>query len=81
MYYWVNDLRPDKTQKNVPTNSKDPAFWQHMVNFTVGLGVYGTIPKATIDAAFTAINATPPAADPAITWPAACDGCTTAERR
>jgi type IV pilus assembly protein PilY1 len=77
MYYWVNDLRTDMLNKIVPPNAKDPAFWQHMVNFTVGLGVYGTIPKTTIDAAFTAINATPPTTPPTIVWPAACDGCTT----
>ncbi len=42
MYYWKTDLRPDLANK-VPTNAKDPAFWQHMVNFTVGLGVKGTL--------------------------------------
>lgn len=43
MYYWKNDLRSGLDNK-VPTNSADPAFWQHMVNFTVGLGVSGTLP-------------------------------------
>lgn len=42
MYYWKTDLRPDLDNK-VPTNARDPAFWQHMVNFTVGLGVEGTL--------------------------------------
>ena len=42
MHYWKNDLRTDLANK-VPTNSKDSAFWQHMVNFTVGLGVSGTL--------------------------------------
>ncbi len=42
MYYWKNDLRTDLLNK-VPTNSEDPAFWQHVVNFTVGLGVTGTL--------------------------------------
>jgi type IV pilus assembly protein PilY1 len=72
MYYWVNDLRPLMAAKIVPRNAMDPAFWPHMVNFTVGLGVYGTIPKTTIDAAFTAIgsNTTPPT----IVWPEARDG-------
>ncbi|WP_300285241.1 hypothetical protein [Nitrosomonas sp.] len=42
MYYWKTDLRTDLDNK-VPTNAKDPAFWQHMVNFTVGLGVKGTL--------------------------------------
>jgi len=44
MYYWKTDLRTDLDNK-VPTNAKDPAFWQHMVNFTVGLGVEGTLSK------------------------------------
>lgn len=43
MYYWKTDLRSTLDNK-VPTNSTDPAFWQHLVNFTVGLGVSGTIP-------------------------------------
>lgn len=42
MYYWKNDLRPDLPNK-VPTNTADPAFWQHLVNYTVGLGVSGTL--------------------------------------
>lgn len=42
MQYWKNDLRTDM-QNKVPTNLYDPAFWQHMVNFTVGLGVLGTL--------------------------------------
>ena len=42
MHYWKTDLRPDLDNK-VPTNARDPAFWQHMVNFTVGLGVEDTL--------------------------------------
>ncbi len=42
MEYWKRDLREDLTN-NVPTNQEDPAFWQHLVNFTVGLGVNGTL--------------------------------------
>ena len=42
MNYWKNDLRTDMLNK-VPTNSADPAFWQHMVTFTVGLGVSGNL--------------------------------------
>lgn len=44
MVYWKTDLRTDLPNK-VPTNAKDPAFWQHMVNFTVGLGVEGSLTK------------------------------------
>lgn len=42
MYYWKNDLRPGLLNK-VPTSTPDPAFWQHLVNYTVGLGVSGTL--------------------------------------
>ncbi len=42
MQYWKNDLRTDLPNK-VPTNPHDPAFWQHLVTFTVGLGVTGTM--------------------------------------
>ncbi len=61
MKYWITDLRTDLANK-VPKDSVDPAFWQHMVNFTVGLGVFGTIPKSTIDQALTT-------SPPTITWP------------
>lgn len=61
MYYWYRDLRTDLVNK-VPTNSVDPAFWQHMVNFTVGLGVFGTISETAIASAFTSTPQT-------ITWP------------
>jgi type IV pilus assembly protein PilY1 len=42
MHYWKKDLRSDMANK-VPTNPTDPAFWQHMVSFTVGLGVSGSL--------------------------------------
>ena len=45
MYYWSRDLRTDLANK-VPTNIHDPAFWQHMVTFTVGLGVEGTLKQS-----------------------------------
>lgn len=38
MKFWKSDIQSGMTN-NVPTNSQDPAFWQHMVTFTVGLGV------------------------------------------
>jgi type IV pilus assembly protein PilY1 len=40
--YWYDDLRTDLEDK-VPTNPQDAAYWQHMVTFTVGLGVFGSI--------------------------------------
>ncbi len=37
MYYWMNDLRTNVANEVVP-NAEDPAFWQHMTTFTMGLG-------------------------------------------
>lgn len=41
-YYYKRDLQPNLTN-NVPVNPDDPAFWQHMVTFGIGLGVVGNI--------------------------------------
>ncbi|BDB25121.1 type 4 fimbrial biogenesis protein PilY1 [Cupriavidus sp. P-10] len=41
MKYWVNDLRT--AENRVPTNARDEAFWQHLVTFTLGLGVKGSL--------------------------------------
>ncbi|MDX1803892.1 MAG: PilC/PilY family type IV pilus protein [Alcanivorax sp.] len=61
MHYWKNDLQPGIDNK-VATSQKDPAFWQHMVTYGVGLGVKGAVDPAN---AFAAIN------DPtiSISWP------------
>jgi type IV pilus assembly protein PilY1 len=40
-YYWKTDLRTDMAN-NVITSPRDPAFWQHVSTYTVGLGVSGT---------------------------------------
>lgn len=37
MKYWKMDLQPGIANE-VPTNAEDPAFWQHMATFTLGLG-------------------------------------------
>lgn len=42
MEYWKKDLRSG-VDNNVVPSVQDPAFWQHMVNFMVGLGVRGTL--------------------------------------
>ena len=42
MNYWVKDLRSGMAN-NVPTTTSDPAYWQHMNTFTVGLGVNGNL--------------------------------------
>lgn len=52
MHHWKNDLRSD-LQNNVPSTGVNPAFWQHMVTFGVGLGVVGSINPAI---AFAAIG-------------------------
>ncbi|HYG32927.1 MAG TPA: PilC/PilY family type IV pilus protein [Methylophilaceae bacterium] len=42
MYYYKNDLRSDFVNK-VPTTDKDQAQHQHMVTFTLGLGLDGEL--------------------------------------
>jgi type IV pilus assembly protein PilY1 len=42
MYYYKTDLRTDLND-NVPTTQKDSAAHQHMVTFTVGLGLAGLL--------------------------------------
>lgn len=42
MYYWNRDLRPTLAN-NVKPIASNPAFWQHMVNFTIAFGVDGTL--------------------------------------
>ncbi|MBS0550937.1 MAG: pilus assembly protein PilY, partial [Proteobacteria bacterium] len=60
MYYWKRDLRTDIANR-VPSSVIDPAFWQHMVTFSIGLGVEGTINPSD---AFAAIGTTTK-----INWP------------
>ncbi len=59
-FYWANDLRPDlenKISPYMPIKTGDasndywdprnnPATWQHMVNFTVGLGLSNSLTKS-----------------------------------
>jgi len=42
MYYWNRDLRPD-LPNNVPHSTTHPAFWQHLVNYTLAFGVKGNL--------------------------------------
>lgn len=60
MYYWKRDLRTG-LENRVPVSTIDPAFWQHMVTFGIGLGVEGVISPAD---AFAAIDGTKE-----ISWP------------
>lgn len=61
MYYWYRDLRTT-LDNNVPTSTSDPAFWQHMSTFTIGLGVTGTVDPTTAFADITSKTT--------VTWPA-----------
>lgn len=48
MYYWNRDLRPDLPNKVSPITTgefENPAFWQHMTNFTIAFGVDGTLDR------------------------------------
>ncbi|ULU27716.1 pilus assembly protein [Dyella terrae] len=58
--YWSTDLRPNSLNE-VPTSDDDPAFWQHMVTFTMGLGFTptGISPSGTtIEQVFNWANGT-----------------------
>lgn len=46
MQFWKRDLAPDLGNR-VPTTQKNPAFWQHMVTYAIGLGVQGSITPPT----------------------------------
>lgn len=59
-YYWKNDLH-SSLGNSVPTSALDPAFWQHMVTFGVGLGVTGSVDPASAFAAIGTSSGT-------ITW-------------
>ncbi len=62
MYYWSRDLRTGTGMpNNVPTSVRNPAFWQHMVTFGIGLGVSGSINPSD---AWSALSA-----GAAINWP------------
>lgn len=42
VHYWKRDLRSDLANE-VPVLPSNPAFWQHMTTFGVGLGVIGSV--------------------------------------
>lgn len=68
MQYWKKDLRTTLDNKVKP-NAVDPAFWQHMTTFTIGLGVTGSLPPIDIPTAIA--NGTN------IPWPSVNAGSTT----
>ncbi|MEA9608113.1 PilC/PilY family type IV pilus protein [Xanthomonas campestris pv. plantaginis] len=53
MRFWKNDLRADLAN-NVPTSSRDPGFWQHMVTYAISIGASGTLNPETDLPALTA---------------------------
>ncbi len=42
MHYWIRDLAGNSAGK-VQSNLLDPATWQHVVTYTIGLGATGTL--------------------------------------
>ncbi|MGN6223480.1 pilus assembly protein [Pseudoxanthomonas sp.] len=42
MLYWRKDLRSD-LPNIVPSTQENPAFWQHMVTFTIAIGMRGSL--------------------------------------
>ena len=58
MYFWKRDLRTDIAAmgtaaspdgNNVPSSTKDPAFWQHMVTFGISIGLSGNTGWTSVD--------------------------------
>lgn len=72
MYYWKNDLRPGLDNK-VPSTTANPAFWQHMVTYGVGLGVRGDQDPDAVFAAIGTPNTITWAGDPAVSNAAKID--------
>lgn len=72
MKYWVTDLRPD-LDNEVPSNDADPAFWQHMATFTLGLGFSPLYADQTteipMDRVFAWANGDMSKAIPNFSWP------------
>lgn len=68
MHYWKTDLQPS-TVNAVPAVGDNVSFWQNMTNFTVGLGVRGSLnPSVDLPALTAGTKA----------WPAAGSGQTAA---
>ena len=72
MQYWQEDLRPTLGNE-VPATPSDPAFWQHMTTFTMGLGFAPTgITPSTLtypEIFGWARTGTPPSGVTNMTWP------------
>jgi type IV pilus assembly protein PilY1 len=46
-HYWSRDLQGGVANNTVSGTTRDPAWWQHMTTYTIGLGVSGSKNKAT----------------------------------
>lgn len=51
MHYWKTDLRSGTggLSNIVPTTTKNPAFWQHMVTFGISIGLSGNTGFTSVD--------------------------------
>jgi type IV pilus assembly protein PilY1 len=63
--YFKSDLQPAIENKIVPVDG-DMAFWQHLTQFTVGLGVKGTLDSSTPEKKLETLNAL---RDGTLSWP------------
>lgn len=80
-YYWKTDLRTS-TANLVPTTRNDPAFWQHMTTFTMGIGfdpvtqAQGAVINmpAVFKWAHDGGGTSSPYAIPGFTWPTPASG-------
>ena len=70
MYYWYKDLQPSMNNNVAPVGD-NISFWQNLTNYTIGLGVRGTLNPDTDLPALSA-------ATPTKTWPAASASTTAA---
>jgi type IV pilus assembly protein PilY1 len=54
-YYWKTDLQ-GSLENRVPSSNRDPAFWQHLTTFTVGLGISGSGQARPADLALSSVD-------------------------
>lgn len=52
MHHWKTDLRSDLAN-NVPTDPRNPAFWQHLSTYTIGFGLTGLLSQTQVSAALS----------------------------
>jgi type IV pilus assembly protein PilY1 len=51
-YYWREDLRTGMDNRVVPS-TRDPAYWQHLTTYTIGLGITGS---GTVTATYNGVT-------------------------